>query len=266
MATAVPPLRPHPFLPAWMLGACLLLVTGILPAASLQVAPILLEFPPQEQSQALWLTNSGDQPLQAQVRVQRWTQEGGADQLAPTRDLVASPALLEVAPGQRQLVRIVRLQSGPIAGEQAFRLLVDELPSTGDTSGQESGLSFLLRYSIPVFVGTPMPVPVETSRRGPPQAPTPTTDVSLLSARWQDGQLQVENRGDRRARLSQLAWINSDGTRVDLKPGLLGYVLAGQRMQWPLPQPQQVRGEGHLVATFDTGHDEQVLPLVAPVR
>jgi len=266
MSAATSPLRPHPVLLARVLGACLLLAAGVLPAANLQVAPILVEFPPQEQSQALWLTNSGDQPLQAQVRVQRWTQEGGADQLASTRDLVASPALLEVAPGQRQLVRIVRLQSGPMAGEQAYRLLVDELPSAGDASGQESGLNFLLRYSIPVFVGTPAPAPVETGRRRPPPPTAPTTDLSMLSANWQEGQLQVENRGDRRARLSQLAWINSDGTRVELKPGLLGYVLAGQRMQWALPQTQQVRPGGHLVATFDTGHDEQALPLVAPVR
>lgn len=265
MRSAIAPWRLPHILPARLLGACLLLASGTLPAASLQVAPILLEFPPQEQSQALWLTNSGDQPLQAQVRVQRWTQEGGTEQLAATRDLVASPALLQVAPGQRQLVRIVRLQSGPVAGEQAFRLLVDELPSAGDAAPQRSGLTFLLRYSIPVFVGTPAPTPVETGRRAPPP-PAATTDVSLLSARWQDGQLQVENRGDRRARLSQLAWINADGTRVNLRPGLLGYVLAGQSMQWPLPQPQQARPGGHLVATFESGHDEQALPLVAPVR
>ena len=265
MRSTIPPWRLPPTLPARLLGACLLLASGLLPAASLQVAPILLEFPPQEQSQALWLTNSGNQPLRAQVRVQRWTQEAGGEQLTATRELVASPALVQIAPGQRQLVRIVRLQSGPVAGEQAFRLLVDELPSDVEATPKQSGLTFLLRYSIPVFVGTPTPVAVDSGRRASPP-PEAATDALLLSARWQDGQLQVENRADRRARLSQLAWINADGTRVELKSGLLGYVLAGQHMQWPLPRPPQARSGGRLVAAFESEHDEQALPLVVPTR
>ena len=36
------------------------------------------------------------------------------------------------------------------SGEQAFRLLVDELPLN---EGKQNGVQYVLRYSVPVFVG-----------------------------------------------------------------------------------------------------------------
>lgn len=241
----------------WLAAACVLaLLSQPALAASLQVSPILLEFAPQEQTQALWLRNTGSVPLRAQVRVQRWTQAEGEDQLASTRELVASPAMVEVAPGERQLVRIVRPQLAPIAQEQAYRLIVDELP--GDRQEESSGLQFLLRYSIPVFIGTPTP--------GRPAPSSTPTDISTLSASLQDGQLHVANQGGRRVRISQLVWANPDASRIPLVPGLLGYVLAGQQMRWPMALPDTADPGGALMAKFDDDSEEQRLPLLAPVR
>ena len=84
-------------------------------AADLQVNPIMVEFLPEEQVQAVWLTNSGTAPLKAQVRVAAWHQSGGEDRLEATRELVASPAILEIAAGEQQLVRLVRPGARPPA-------------------------------------------------------------------------------------------------------------------------------------------------------
>lgn len=247
------PLRRSPRLPAWLLGACLLLAGGAVPAASLQVAPILVEFQPEQQAQALWLTNTGDAPLHAQVRVQQWTQADGAEQLAPTRDLVASPAIVKIAPGQKQLVRLLRLQPATTGREQAYRVLVDELPKTDGPAG--SGLTLLLRYSIPAFVLRAGATPI-IDRAGP----APLADLSQVSATLGDGTLSVANHGDQRLRIMQLAYVNPDGSRIVLNDGLVGYVLAGQRMQWPLVLPAAARPGGSLRAVFNHDGQEQALP------
>lgn len=249
--------------------AAIALAASVLPAgpaaaASLQVSPILLEFAPQEQAQALWLSNTGHAPLHAQVRVMHWRQAEGEEALSPTRDLVASPALVEIAPGERQLVRIVRPQAAPATAERAYRVIVDELP--GEAERESAGLQFLLRYSIPAFVD-----PVAAADGGVPPRPSPAgsgvlTDLSALSARWLDGELQVSNDGGRRVRISQLEWINADGSRVDIAPGLLGYVLAGQRMHWPLQRPDAARPGGTFTARFNHDGEARTLPLADPVR
>lgn len=247
---------------AWMLfAACALLAPAVL-AGDLQVSPISLEFSPTEQAQGLWLSNTGTATLRAQVRVQQWSQAGGVEILAATNELVASPPILEIPAGQSQLVRIIRLANDPPARELSYRLLVDELPD--ETRAETSGLQLLLRYSIPVFVlpGTKVPAM-------PPGQPAPATDVSTLTARLQadnGGMLQVDNRGQQRVRISNLIYVDVDGSRIELVPGLLGYVLAGQQMQWPLPLPGSANAGGTLKAKFNDDAAEQSLSLQPPVR
>lgn len=229
-------------------------------AASLQVSPISLEFAPKEQAQSLWLSNTGTVPLRAQVRVQQWTQTAEGDQLSPTRELLASPPVVEIPPGDRQMIRIIRPQGGVPAREESYRLIVDELPSAavaGPGGTAPAGLQFLLRYSVPVFVSPVDPLPVT----GKP------SDISALSASLQSGPtapvLTVENKGTQRVKISQLVHVDQQGRRTSLVPGLLGYVLAGQRMQWPLtlPAAQALPAGGTFKAKINADLEEQVLPL-----
>jgi fimbrial chaperone protein len=245
---------------AMLLAAfCALAVSGPVLAASLQVAPISLEFSPREQAQSVWLSNNGTAPLRAQVRVQQWTQADNADQLAPTRELVASPPVVEIAAGARQMVRIIRMQPAAPASEQSYRLIIDELPTAaGASPGTEpGGLQFLLRYSVPVFVGVTVPVPASSK----------PTDISGLSSTLQTSSqpplLSITNSGAQRVRISQLVFVDAQGRRTPLVSGLVGYVLAGQRMQWPLnlPAAQALPSGGTLKAKFNADLEEQILPL-----
>src|SRR5690606_334469 len=175
--------------PARAVFAWLLLVAGVssvVPthAGDLQVAPILIEIAADEQSQALTLSNTGDTPLRAQIRVMDWRQADGGEDFAPTRLLRASPPIVEIAPHSRQLIRIVRPDNTPPATELAYRLIVDELPDPG--KAEVAGLKLLLRYSIPVFVLPPGVVPV-LARTGT----IPPTDLSTVSASLGNGVLDV---------------------------------------------------------------------------
>ena len=206
------------------LAAGLLSVAGMANASGLQIAPVGLEFLPSIPAQGLWLTNTGADVLHAQVRVFHWTEAGGKDVLTPTRALVASPPMLELAPNSRQLVRVIRLDATDASGgEDAYRLLVDELPQPGRQ--KQTGVRYVLRYSIPVFVEPGKP---------------PGADAVAAKLRWslvRDGEgiaLQLRNAGATHAQLSDVSLLPPGGTPIKVSSGLLGYALAGMTMRWPL--------------------------------
>jgi fimbrial chaperone protein len=249
-----------------IVAAALAMASAAAGAADLQVSPILVEFGAREQAAAVWLSNTGKQPLRAQVRIQAWTQEGDQDVLEATRDLVASPAILEVAPGGKQMVRIIRLQPAPLAQESAYRLLVDELP--GDPGEDRKGLQFLLRYSIPVFITAAGPDEARADARVPEGSTTPSTDLSPLRLQLEAGaggsRLRASNTGARRIRISQLSLVDADGHEHSLNQGLLGYVLAGHSMAWPLPLALPLKTGQILKARFNDDLQAQPLPLHGP--
>lgn len=248
---------------AWLLLACTVGLPATLQAAGLQVSNVLLEFQPTDTAQGLWLSNSGSVPLRAQARVQQWVQAGGAEQLEPTRTLTASPPILEIAPGQQQFIRVVRLQQGAPAAEQAYRLLIDELPAdaAAATSGASSpGVQFLIRHSVPVFV-LPQGGEALGGRRG-------VTDIAPLVAQVARGaaadtHLEVRNSGSQRVRISQLAFVDAQNQSTPLVPGLLGYVLAGQQMRWPVALTAAQWGTGgKLMARLNDDLEPQRLATV----
>lgn len=205
------------------LVAALLATSPIASASGLQVAPTGLEFASDAAAQALWLTNTGEGELRAQVRAFAWTQANGEDQLEPTQALIASPPMLVLAPGQRQLVRVIRAGSNKAAaGEQAYRLLVDELPETA----QQSGVQYVLRYSVPVFVdGATAPA---------------TADPPLHWNVRREGEtlvVEADNQASHHAQLAGVQLLPADSAPIALVPGLLGYVLGGSTMRWSVDVP-----------------------------
>ncbi|UPG86159.1 molecular chaperone [Luteibacter aegosomatis] len=210
-------------------------------ASGLQVSPIGLHLRANAQAEALWLTNTGAETIHAQVRVFRWTQRDGKDRYEASRDLVVSPPMVTIAPGDRQMVRVIRQAAPPDGAEASYRVIVDELPTN-----RPKGLEFVLRYSIPVFVA-------------------PKGDASVratLSARWSDSaegpRLQVSNEGNGHAQIADLVRVDDHGRRTPLLPGLVGYALPGSAMTWPLPSGTPIAG-GVLKARINGETSESTL-------
>src|SRR4029079_18185549 len=97
----------------------------------------------------LTLTNTGIKPINVQIRVFRWSQADGVETLQPTKDVVASPPATSLTPGTDYTIRVLRIAKAPVAGEEAYRIFVDELPSPEPRNPDTVRL--VLRYSIPVF-------------------------------------------------------------------------------------------------------------------
>jgi fimbrial chaperone protein len=225
-------------------------------AIGLQVAPILLELAPGATADGLWLSNTGDAPLTAQVRVYHWTQRDGEEQLEPSRGLVISPPMLQLDAGARQLVRVIRTGPPPAAGaaEDAYRVVVNEVPAAA-TKG--AGLKFVLRYSIPVFVA-----PAD----GDETKPTPQLGWTLRRA-GERVVLDVRNDGRAHAQLSAVDFIGADGRGTTINAGLLGYALPGTRMQWTLDAPPAIFVDGGTLSLRINGEAvEQPVALVDSPR
>ena len=221
-------------------------------ASGLQVSPVSLTLKATQNADGLWLSNTGDSVVHAQVRVYRWTQEGDADKLEPTRGLVASPPMVELAAGERQLIRAVRLGAPPAGGaEQAYRLIIDELPVH---EPKQKGLQYVLRYSVPVFV-EPAGAPV-----APPQ---------LQWALQREGDktlLEVSNSGGTHVQIANVAYTDTAGKRTDIARGLLGYVLPGVRMRWAVSVPAAALADGDHWEAMINGKTDQSVTLAERPR
>ena len=187
-------------------------------AASLQVSPVSIEIATPASTATVTLRNEGSAPLNAQIRVFKWSQVDGKERLEPTTDIVASPPMATLGPKADYLVRLVRLSKAPAAQEETYRILVDEVP---EMSKQRSGVNITMRYSIPVFI--------EPKQLGGAKL--------TWSAVNENGKVVVKaiNDGDRRVRISELKAIDAAGAMVSFGNGLNGYVLARSSTQWVAP-------------------------------
>jgi len=226
----------------WSLGVLLCLIAAFAgtvgATASILVAPIDPKLSAQDHSVALWLENRDSKPVSLQIRVLGWVQSDHADGYTAQDLIVASPPVATIEPGKRQMVRLIRMQPAPSGTEQAYRVLVDEIPVGGDSAASDAGdmgIKFQMRYSVPLFVyGEGLWVHDPALKDGPGEAAVPVLDVRTMD---EDGRryLVVRNTGPVHARLAQVQLIDAAGSAHEMAGGLLGYVLSGAVMRWPLP-------------------------------
>jgi fimbrial chaperone protein len=185
-------------------------------AGTLQVAPVLVDVTAPGAASTVTLRNEGTTPINAQIRVFRWSLVNGQEKLEPTDDVVASPPSVTLTPKGQYIARIVRVSKQPVVGEESYRLMVDQLP---DLSQQKSGaVNLLMRYSIPVFFGAP-------TKKNP-------TVAWSLAVKGDKVTLTAHNTGDRRLRISGLALRDANGKSLSFGTGLAGYALGQSTKSW----------------------------------
>jgi len=233
-------------------------------AGSVLIWPLNLVIREPERAAALWLENVGHETVGLQVRVLAWDQSQGVDRYGPQTDVVGTPPFARIEPGRRQLIRLTLAKPPAGAGERAYRVLVDELPiPAGDPQGESpprAALRFLMRYSLPLFVyprGEP-----EAKRAAATGRIAPTTDGLSWHVTARDGRrfLHVRNTGPVHARLSQVRVHDESGRSHVVADGLLGYVLPGAEMQWPLPAGVVLTERDELQATLGGSDEPTIIP------
>ncbi len=229
---------------AILAAAAALLAPGVAHSqAAMRVQPLTVDVASPSQASAVTLQNNGDEDLTLQMRVFKWSQVDGRDELTPTTEVVASPPVARIPPGSNYTIRIARTAGAVAAGTEAsYRLWVDELPPPALLREEGGEVDVRLRFDLPVFF------------RGAGTSPRVSWDV-----RQSGPDLVVEgtNSGSQHARIQGLE-VRSGADSVSFGPGLNGYVLANSSRRWTAPAgsfaPALAQGNATVV-TGDGGND-----------
>ncbi|MDO9367028.1 MAG: molecular chaperone [Sphingopyxis sp.] len=245
------------FLPAILLVIALTsLALGIRPAAAQQPGSILIwpinpVIEGTNRAAALWLENPGKTPVTLQVRVYAWAQRDGRDAYAPQDEILGTPPIVSIQPGERQLIRLTRTTPPPAVAEKSYRVIVDEIPVSTGPAAPGAAVSFRMRYSLPLFSYAQA-----AGHKGKTKIEPPAPVLGWRIGSDGEGRfLEIQNEGAGHARLTDVGFI-AGATRSTVAEGLFGYVLPGATMRWPLPAG--IATEGDLVAAINGQNGSRV--------
>ena len=213
-------------------------LTGVLPAtAAILIWPTNVFIDSREKAAAMWLENRGNTLQTYQMRVYAWSHTGSKEELTEQDDIVGSPPIMQIEPGKRQLVRLIRTGTSPPGKEMTYRVILDEIPSAEpEAPDKANGVKFRMRYSIPVFVFGEGLASQSMQGNGKTDADKVVVDPSLSWRIKNDRKqktLEVSNKGPIHVHLRNLTFARRDGMKTD-PGGAAGYILPGKTMSWPV--------------------------------
>jgi fimbrial chaperone protein len=116
----------------------------------LKLSTVRIDLMDNRPAEALIVTNIGAESMLTQFQIVRWDQVSGHDETGPTTDLIANPAIVDIAAGKRQVVRIGYIGKLQKETEGTYRLFVHEVPKQDRERAAE--IETVLNISVPVFV------------------------------------------------------------------------------------------------------------------
>jgi fimbrial chaperone protein len=221
--------------------ALLIAVAGAAPvaASTFNIAPIRADLSTAHRTEALTIMNADDVPVIVQVRVVSWSQKSGAEQLDETRELLATPPVLQIPANGTQIVRVALRRDPDPSLELTYRVIFEEVPQAAPKDF--TGLRVALRLSIPVFVA--------------PAHGKPNAQVAWESRWLPNGQLEIAatNNGSGHLQITDFE-AQFPGSLMPLRGVTSKYVLPGSRMSWTLTPPADATRQGAIPIH---GHSDQ---------
>jgi fimbrial chaperone protein len=218
---------------------------GAPPSVSMDVAPSTLELKPGA-AELFYVTNHGDEPVTVELEGFDWSQSDNRDVLVPAKDFIASPPMADIAPGKRQLVRVMALGHGN--DEVAYRLIVSQLPPA--LSADSNNVHILLRFGVPVFVN-------QQSAPAPRLEWQATRNGDVLD-------VAVHNSGNRAVKLAGVQLKTAAGAIIEPTKRDFFYVLANATRTVHFRVPAQAPA-WQLIAR-DLRSDTAITANIAPDR
>jgi fimbrial chaperone protein len=211
--------------------------------AELQLNPIRIELSQRESKSILALTNGAKEPVRVEVKVFAWDESASGEmKLEPTKDVLAFPTLLTIAPGETRNVRVGAATKFAEV-EKSYRLFVEELPRA-QRADQPAQVQVLSRIGIPVFLSPPK------KRR--------QLAVEGLAAGGGAARFALVSRGNVHARPERIVLVARDGAGATVleKPIDAWYVLPGGRREYAVELPRdRCRDVRALAVEVRTGPD-----------
>ena len=208
-------------------------------ASTFNISPIRAELAAGHRTEALTITNAEDNPVVVQIRVVRWSQKNGAEELEETHELLATPPVLQIPANSQQIIRVALRREPDPSQELTYRVIFEEVPQAAPKDFV--GLRVALRLSIPIFVAP---------ARGKANA-----DLAWASRWLPNGQLELAatNSGTGHLQVTDFE-AQFPGSLMPLRGVASKYVLAGSRMSWTLTPPADAKRQGAIPLR---GHSDQ---------
>jgi fimbrial chaperone protein len=231
LRTMVPPCAGR-----WLTGAGLLagLLGSGLASAQVMIRPVVLELGARQRVMAVTvsLSDQADAPVRLQAQVLRWRQDvQGHAVTEPSDDLLVSPPIADVKPGEKQVFRVALRGARPAPEELSYRLILEDV-SAPTTANRAAAVQFQMRYDLPVLVA---PVaPVVTALRWKPCPPEAAKQTPAQTASGVEACVRLLNAGNRRVKVQTLTLAGDNGPQVlSLQEGQ--NVLSGAEREWRVP-------------------------------
>ncbi|MFZ1744250.1 MAG: fimbria/pilus periplasmic chaperone [Pontixanthobacter sp.] len=182
-------------------------------AAMVSLAPLRIEMDGPDRAATLRVFNPSGRAIGVQVRAFGWKQESGQDVFSAANDVMVSPSIITIDPGETQIFRVVR-KDQPAEGERRYRVAVDQLPDPELTRAGEA--TARIRFTIPMFVDRAAAAPAQ-----------------LAWTLGEDG-LTVTNSGGQTVRMVNLDLTGPQAGKIPVTLNGLYYVQGGSVLNWPL--------------------------------
>lgn len=222
--------------------------------SAVTIWPLMPSIKSGDRATAIYLENTSSETKSFQIRVRDWTTDAGNDVMQAQSNIMASPAMLEIDAGQRQLVRLVYLAESHVPTfptEQSYRVIVDDISERTELEGN---INMRMRYILPLFVGASDGLATISSEHVQAKIELQNDKVTLV----------VQNSGQRHLRLSSMS-ILKEGELLTEHDGLLGYVLPQSSNSFALPESLRPHLEENTYLTVQAKHGRTVLEMPADI-
>jgi len=214
---------------------------GAAGAANLGVSPIRVALPADGRPGVVRVRNEAQDSALVQVEAVEWAEDVDAAPVAG--EVIAAPPVFELGGGEEQLVRLALRRPLANGVEQAYRLLITEVPQEVSAA---NALTFAVRLNLPVFAT--------------PEGAAPEPEWRVQPAAGGGAELVLANRGSAHLRVEALELRAKGGERPLFASERRAYVLAGEVDVWPLGQAL-----AGLPPALEVSAKTHRGPLIAPV-
>lgn len=188
-------------------------------AAGFSVSPIMVNLSADKKVVSLKVHNSSNQPTAVQAELMDWRQQDGTDiHQVVTRDLLVSPPIFTISPGETQVIRVGLRRPIDLKQELSYRLFLQEIPPA--ISDNFQGLRVVMRVGLPVFVE---PAQVRTNA---------DLKWKIRQSNTSDLILHTENQGNGHAKVTELRLKLPNGQELVQRGNF--YILPGSQREWSI--------------------------------
>lgn len=242
-----------------------IMASSVFAQATFLIWPIYPKIEANEKASAVWLENTGKSDAMVQVRVFKWDQTNQQDSYQEQTEIIPSPPIAKIKAGEKHMLRLTRAINTGAGKEDAYRIVVDELPINLDSNSDQntSTVSFQMRYSIPLFAyGNGLGSGLSESSQ---KINAKNTLAKPILSWWIKNnpqgvpELYIQNKGMKFSRLSGIQ-LSPNSEQIVLGKAAFGYILANSTMKFELDQSVFTRlNQQNTLYGVDTSGTKQAL-------